>query len=149
MSGISDQVNRLQNKRRRTEFETCQSWLQIIDKLNQGLTDQKLDQGFANDILKDIATAVGVPVEPAEISKELESFKREKEAAANRKETAEVYFLEQVIELLSLERMLLEITCRSRISTYKGFGSLNAMIPKKNISSHSKLLLWYHSICDG
>ncbi|GMP56236.1 hypothetical protein CsSME_00020797 [Camellia sinensis var. sinensis] len=101
LSGISEQVNRLQNEMQRAEFEASQSQLQIVDKLNQGLTEQKLDQGFANDMLKEIAKVVGVPVEPSEISKELESFRREKEEASNRKERAEVFFLEQIIELLS------------------------------------------------
>jgi hypothetical protein len=95
LSRISDQVNRLQNEMQRVEFEASNSQLQIVDKLNQGLRDQKLDQGFANDMLEEIARAVGVPVEPSE------SFRREKEEAANRKERAEVFFLEQIIELLS------------------------------------------------
>lgn len=101
LSEISDQVHRLQNEMQRVEFEASRSQLDILDKLNQGLRDQKLDQGFANDMLEEIAMAVGVPVEPSEISKELASFRREKEEAANRKERAEVLFLEQVIELLS------------------------------------------------
>ncbi|KAI8004362.1 putative U-box domain-containing protein 42 [Camellia lanceoleosa] len=101
LSGISEQVNKLQNEMQRAEFEASQSQLQIVDKLNQGLTDQKLDHGFANDMLKEIARAVGVPVEHSEISKELDSFRREKEEAAYRKERAEVLFLEQIIELLS------------------------------------------------
>ncbi|KAG6727152.1 hypothetical protein I3842_02G116000 [Carya illinoinensis] len=85
----------------RVELEASHSQLQIVDKLNQGIRDQKRDQGFANDMLEEIARAVGVAVEPSEISKELASFRREKEEAANRKERAEVFFLEQVIELLS------------------------------------------------
>ncbi|KAK3190178.1 hypothetical protein Dsin_029739 [Dipteronia sinensis] len=101
LSEISDQVNRLQNEMQRVELEASHSQLQIVDKLNQGLRDQKLDQGFANDMLEEIAKAVGVPVEPSEISKELASFRKEKEEASNRKERAEVLFLEQVIELLS------------------------------------------------
>lgn len=101
LSRISDQVNRLQNEMQRVEFETSDSQLQIVDKLNQGLRDQKLDQAFANDMLEEIARAVGVPVEPSEISKELADFRREKEEASNRKERAEVFFLDQVIELLS------------------------------------------------
>ncbi|KAK0607875.1 hypothetical protein LWI29_021780 [Acer saccharum] len=101
LSGISDQVNRLQNEMQRVELEASHSQLQILDKLNQGLIDQKLDQGFANDMLEEIAKAVGVPFEHSEISKELASFRKEKEEASNRKERAEVLFLEQVIELLS------------------------------------------------
>nr|XP_043628700.1 U-box domain-containing protein 44-like [Erigeron canadensis] len=101
LSSISDQVSRLQNEMQRAEFTTCQSQNQILDKLNQGLASQKLDNGFANDIIEDIARAVGVMVDPSEIRKELDSFRRDKEEAENRKERAEVYFLEQVIELLS------------------------------------------------
>ncbi|XP_027363688.1 U-box domain-containing protein 44-like isoform X2 [Abrus precatorius] len=83
------------------EFEASQAQLQIVDKLNQGLREQKHDQAFANDMLEEIARAVGVPVEPSEISKELASIRREKEEAANRKERAECIFLEQIIQLLS------------------------------------------------
>ncbi|CDO99139.1 unnamed protein product [Coffea canephora] len=101
LSGMSEQVNRLQNEMQRAELEASHSQKRVVDKLNQALKDQIQDQEFANDMLKEIARAVGVPVEPAEISKELESFKREKEEAANRKEMAEVFFLEQVIKLLS------------------------------------------------
>ncbi|KAK2986085.1 hypothetical protein RJ640_011526 [Escallonia rubra] len=101
LSGMSDQVNRIQNEMQHVEFEASQGQLLILEKLNQGLRDQKLDEVFANDMLKQIAMAVGVSVEPLEISKELESFRREKEEAENRKERAEVLFLEQVIELLS------------------------------------------------
>ncbi|PIM98660.1 Ubiquitin--protein ligase [Handroanthus impetiginosus] len=101
LSGISDQVTRLQNEMQRAEFKAPQSRLQIVDKLNQGLSDQVFDKEFANDILEEIARAVGVPVEPTEISRELANFKREKEEAENRKERAEVLFLEQIIELLS------------------------------------------------
>ncbi|KAB2625500.1 U-box domain-containing protein 43-like [Pyrus ussuriensis x Pyrus communis] len=99
--GISDQVDRLQNEMQRVEIEASQSQLQVFDKLKQGLDDQTLDQGFANDMLAEIAMAVGVPLEPSEISKELADFRKEKEEAANRKERAEVFFLDQVIELLS------------------------------------------------
>ncbi|KAL8490931.1 hypothetical protein ACS0TY_022804 [Phlomoides rotata] len=101
LSGISDQVHRLQNEMQRAEFVSSKSRLQILDKLNQGISVQSFDKEFANDILNDIARAVGVPVEPLEISKELASFKKEKEEAENRKERADVLFMEQVIELLS------------------------------------------------
>ncbi|XP_054822608.1 U-box domain-containing protein 43-like [Prosopis cineraria] len=101
LSRISDQVDRLQNEMQRVEFEASQSQIQIVERLDQGLREQKQDQAFANDMLEEIARAVGVPVEPSEISKELASIRKEKEEAADRKERAEVFFLEQVIELLS------------------------------------------------
>ncbi|CAK8572137.1 unnamed protein product [Lathyrus sativus] len=101
LSRISDQVDKLQDEMQRVEFEASQSQLEIVDKLSQGLRDQKQDQAFANDILKEIAMAVGVPMEPSEIGKELASIRKEKEEAANRKEKAEFVFLEQIINLLS------------------------------------------------
>lgn len=101
LSGISDQVHRLQNEMQRAEFGASHSNEQIVDKLNRWISDQACDKEFANNMLMEIAKAVGVEVEPSEISKELASFKREKEEAENRKERAEVFFLEQVIELLS------------------------------------------------
>jgi len=39
-----------------------------------------------NNMLEEIARAVGVPVEPSEISKDLANIRWEKEEAANRKE---------------------------------------------------------------
>ncbi|KAI3945349.1 hypothetical protein MKW92_042264 [Papaver armeniacum] len=98
---ISAKVNTLQNEMQRAEFEASKAQIQIVEKLHQGLSAQKVDQSFANDMLKEIARVVGVPVEPAVISRELASFKREKEDAAVRKERLEEYFLKQVIELLS------------------------------------------------
>ena len=50
------------------EFEASQSNIKIVDKLNQGINDAILDQGFSNDMLEEIAMAVGVLVEPSEIS---------------------------------------------------------------------------------
>lgn len=96
--GISTQVKRLHNEMQTAEFESSLSQLQIVDKLTQGITDTRLDP---NEILKEIAKAVGVPVDPSEISKELESFRKEKEEAEVRKERAEAFFFEQVIALLS------------------------------------------------
>ncbi|OWM87830.1 hypothetical protein CDL15_Pgr019414 [Punica granatum] len=101
LTEISEQVDRLQNEMQRVELQTSRSQLQILDRLDQGIKDQKSDQAFANDILEEIAQVVGVPVEPSEISKELQSFRKEKEEAASRKERAEELFLGQVIELLS------------------------------------------------
>ncbi|KAK7393739.1 hypothetical protein VNO78_22303 [Psophocarpus tetragonolobus] len=101
LSIVSDQVNRLQNEMQTVEFEASQSQLQIVDKLNHGIREHKQDQAFGNDMLEEIARAVGLPVEPSEISKELACIRQEREEAATRKERAEFMFLEQIIELLS------------------------------------------------
>lgn len=52
-------------------------------------------------MLEEIAVAVGVPIEPSEISRELADFRKEKEEAAYNKQKADEFFLGQVIELLS------------------------------------------------
>lgn len=98
---IRDNVNRLQWEMQNAEFEASQSQLRIIDKLELGLREHRADQGFANDLIREIARALGIPVEPSEISKELASLRREKEEAAARKEKEEEAFMEQVIALLS------------------------------------------------
>uniref|UniRef100_A0A0D6R3I9 RING-type E3 ubiquitin transferase n=1 Tax=Araucaria cunninghamii TaxID=56994 RepID=A0A0D6R3I9_ARACU len=98
---IRDSVNRLQGEMQNAEFEASQAQLRIINKLELGVREHKTDQGFANDLIREIARAVGVPVEPSEINKELESFRREKEEAAERKVREEEAFMEQVIALLS------------------------------------------------
>ncbi|KAK7278386.1 hypothetical protein RJT34_23414 [Clitoria ternatea] len=137
LSRISDQVNRLQNNMQRVEFEASQTQIQVVDKLNQALREQKLDQAFANDMLEEIARAVGVPVEPSEIGKELDSIRKEKEEAANRKERAECVFLEQIIQLLSradaardyeeVERQYFE-----RVQVIEGYDSREKYIPPLN-----------------
>ncbi|KAK9140104.1 hypothetical protein Scep_009785 [Stephania cephalantha] len=101
LAEISEQVTRLHNEMQRAEFEASQTQVQIVEKLDEGLLKQKLDQGFANNMLEQIALAVGVPIVPSEISKELADFRREIEEAAVRKEREEEYFLGQVIKLLS------------------------------------------------
>lgn len=101
LADISETVNRLHIEMQKAEFVACQSQLQIVEKLDQGLQEQIVDQTFANIMIEEIARAVGVPIEPSEISKELDIFRKEKEEAAARKEQAEVLFLEQVTKLLS------------------------------------------------
>lgn len=101
LSDLSERMNRIHREMQKAEFEASQAQIRIVEKLDQGLRERKSDQTFANHMLEEIAKAVGVPIEPSEISEELASLKREKEEAAARKERAEEIFLEQVIELLS------------------------------------------------
>ncbi|KAL5702147.1 hypothetical protein ACHQM5_027398 [Ranunculus cassubicifolius] len=101
LTDISEQVNRLHYEMQRVELGPSQANLRIVQKLDQALKDQISNQGFANAMLEDILRAVGVPVEPIEINRELASFRQEIKEAAARKNRAEEYFLQQVIELLS------------------------------------------------
>ncbi|XP_024533623.1 U-box domain-containing protein 44 [Selaginella moellendorffii] len=98
---IRDNLLRVKNQFLSAEFQASETKLQILSKLEEGIRDHRTDQGFANDLIVAIAMAVGVPVEPSEINKELSSFKREKELLAERKQMQEQAFMEQVIDLLS------------------------------------------------
>eukprot|EP00249_Psilotum_nudum_P020562 c27758_g1_i3 orf=1199-4219(+) len=98
---INNNVNKLRDEMLNAEFQASQVKLQIIDKLELGLREHRTDQGFANDLIREIARAVGVPVEESQIRRELASFKREKEEAALRKQRVEEDFMAQVIALLS------------------------------------------------
>ena len=134
LADISETVNRLHIEMQKAEFVACQSQLKIVEKLDQGLQEHKVDQTFANIILEDIARAVGVPIEPSEISKELDIFRKEKEEAAARKEQAEVLFLEQVIKLLSRADAANdqeEVRARyyRRVQSIEGFDEQNECIP--------------------
>ncbi|CAJ2673929.1 unnamed protein product [Trifolium pratense] len=157
LSRISDQVNRLQSEMQRAEFEASQSQLDIVDKLNHGIKEQKLDQAFANDMLEEIARAVGVPVEPSEISKEIASIRWEKEEAANRKERAEVIFLEQIILLLSqadAARDYEEVKKQyfKRVQVIERYGSREKYIPPLNsflCSITGEVMIDPVSLCTG
>ncbi|GAU41767.1 hypothetical protein TSUD_13680 [Trifolium subterraneum] len=157
LSRISDQVNRLQIEMQRAEFEASQSQLDIVDKLNHGIKEQKLDQAFANHMLEEIARAVGVPVEPLEINKEIASIRWEKEEASNRKERAEVIFLEQIILLLSqadAARDYEEVKKQyfKRVQVIERYGSREKYIPPLNsflCSITGEVMVDPVSLCTG
>lgn len=99
---IRNNVEELKNQMLHAEYQASQQKLQIIDKIETGIKEHKTDQVFLNDLIREIACAVGVPVEDSsEIRKELANFKREKEEATERKERGEEAFMEQIIALLS------------------------------------------------
>ncbi|KAI5421591.1 hypothetical protein KIW84_045133 [Lathyrus oleraceus] len=137
ISRISDQVNRLQSGMQRAEFEASQSQHDIFDKLNHGIKEPNLDQAFVNDMLEEMARPVGVLVEPSEISKEIASIRWEKEEAANRKEIAEVIFLEQIILLLSQANTTSDFEevkkqYFQRVQVIERYGSREKYIPPLN-----------------
>lgn len=134
LSDISERVNRLHGEMQKAEFEASQAQLRIVEKLDQGLRERKSDQSFANNMLEEIARAVGVPVEPSEINEELASLKREKEEAGGRKERAEEIFLEQVIELLShadaaINQQEIEQHYQLRVQSIENYATHNVYIP--------------------
>lgn len=97
---IRNNVNKLKDQMLSAEFHASEQKLQVISKIEEGIGQHRTDQAFVNDLIREIARAVGVPAEDSEIRKELEKFKREKEEAAARKEREEEAFMEQIIALL-------------------------------------------------
>lgn len=98
---IQENVQKLQDEMVNTELQLGNLFTSTMTKLELGIREHTTDQGFANDLIFQIAHAVGVPVETTEIRKELASFKKEKDEAAARKERSEEMFMEQVLVLLS------------------------------------------------
>ncbi|KAL4200080.1 hypothetical protein AMTRI_Chr03g147910 [Amborella trichopoda] len=137
LADMSEKVNQLHHEMQKAEFKSSNSQLKIIDKLNQGILEHKTDQGFANDLVEEIARAVGVPIEPSEISREIASFKQEREEAALRKESEEVFFLQQVISLLSRadaakDEEEIEACYIRRVRTVEKYGGKGDFIPPFN-----------------
>lgn len=98
---IRDNVDKLRHQILSAEFRASEQELQIVNKIEMGLQQHQTDQGFVNDLIREIARAVGVPVEDTAIRKELESLQREKEDASLRKEREEEVYMEQILALLS------------------------------------------------
>lgn len=99
---IRNNVDKLKDQMIHAEYQASQQKLEIVDKIETGIREHKTDQAFLNDLIREIARAVGVPVEDSsEIRKELDYFKREKQEAAERKEREEEAFMAQIIALLS------------------------------------------------
>lgn len=98
---IRDNVDKLRNQILSAEFRASEQELRIVDKIEMGLRQHQTDQAFVNDLISEIARAVGVPVEDSAIRKELESLQREKEDASLRKEREEEVYMEQILALLS------------------------------------------------
>lgn len=99
---IRNNVDKLKDQMIHAEYQASQQKLEIVDKIEIGIRQHTTDQAFLNDLIRDIARAVGVPVEDSsEIRKELDYFKREKQEAAERKEREEEAFMEQIIALLT------------------------------------------------
>ncbi|KAH8951118.1 hypothetical protein BDL97_09G009800 [Sphagnum fallax] len=90
----------LQRDMQQVQFKAAVAEEAIMEKIETGIRDHRIDSEWANGLLLQIAQAVGVPVDPISLRQELESFKREKEEAQLRKSQAEAMQLHQIIELL-------------------------------------------------
>lgn len=103
---IGEHVHKLKDRMVTAEFEASAAQAHVMNELDRGLQENKTDQGFANDLLRDIAGAVGVPVAEDSLRGELASFKREMDEVAARKQDQEKAFMEQVIAILYRAEMV-------------------------------------------
>ncbi|KAH7421632.1 hypothetical protein KP509_13G068400 [Ceratopteris richardii] len=95
-------VENLKDQMIHAEYQASQQKLNIIEKIEMGIKEHKTDQSFLNELIKEIASAVGVQVEDSsEVKKVLENIRKEKEEAAELKQRDEEIFMEQIIALLS------------------------------------------------
>ncbi|KAK8935267.1 U-box domain-containing protein 43 [Platanthera zijinensis] len=140
LSAISEKVNRLQAAMQNVEYVASHSSLAILEKLDKGIREERHDHNFRNSMLEQIAS-VGVPIEPSEIKKELDSLRMEKEEAAARKEKQEEIFLKQVIELLSNDD---DVHAEERIR--KQYDLISNLVEKSRI--HNGMIKEYNaSLC--
>ncbi|KAI5076985.1 hypothetical protein GOP47_0009050 [Adiantum capillus-veneris] len=99
---IRNNVEKLKDQMIHVEYQASQQKLEIVEKIEMGIKEHKTDQAFVNDLIRQIACALGVAVEDSsEMKLILDDFRREKEEAAEKKEREEEAFMEQIIALLS------------------------------------------------
>ncbi|GLJ30952.1 hypothetical protein SUGI_0617450 [Cryptomeria japonica] len=98
---IREKTIALQKAMVNAQFKAAVKEEEIIDKINSGVKEHRIDSDYANEMLLLIARAVGVPVDPVSLKQELDEFKKEKEEAQLRKSQAEAMELQQIIAFLS------------------------------------------------
>ncbi|KAJ7535631.1 hypothetical protein O6H91_12G041200 [Diphasiastrum complanatum] len=95
-----DTTEKLLEDMQNAQFVAAVTEEAIVQKIETGIKERQVDSNFANELLMQIARAVGVPVDPSSLRQELEKFKKEKEEAELRKSQAEAMQLEQIVGLL-------------------------------------------------
>ncbi|EFJ33707.1 hypothetical protein SELMODRAFT_167271 [Selaginella moellendorffii] len=112
------------------QFKATLAGEEIVGMIENGVRTRRLDSNFSNDLLLQIAHAVGVPVNPVALRQELLQFKKEKEEIELHKDQAEAYQLEQIIGILNAADAA--TTAAEKESTYrrkKSFGGIHALPP--------------------
>ncbi|KDP28447.1 hypothetical protein JCGZ_14218 [Jatropha curcas] len=99
-SGIIEEIAKLRDSMQRAEFKAAIAEEEILEKIESGIQERKVDRSYANNLLASIAEAVGISTERAALKKEFEEFKSEIENAQLRKDQAEAIQMAQIIALL-------------------------------------------------
>ncbi|KAI9073215.1 hypothetical protein K1719_044824 [Acacia pycnantha] len=84
----------------KAEFKTSVAEEKILEKIDSGIVENSVGRSDANNLLIQIAEAVGVTAERSTLKKELEDFKIEIENCRLRKDLAEALYMDQIIALL-------------------------------------------------
>ncbi|XP_057997034.1 U-box domain-containing protein 24 isoform X2 [Hevea brasiliensis] len=99
-SGIIDEIAKLRDSMQRAEFKAAIAEEEILEKIESGIQERNVDRSYANNLLAQIAEAVGMSTERAALKKEFEDFRNEIENAQLRKDQAEAIQMAQIIALL-------------------------------------------------
>ncbi|MCO5582336.1 hypothetical protein L7F22_036230 [Adiantum nelumboides] len=98
---VRDNVDKLRQRMLDVEFQTSERKLLIVEKIETDLRQRRSDEVAMNNLIMDIAAAVGLPSEVAERNKVLESLQMEIEEASADKKKEEVFYMEQILTLLA------------------------------------------------
>ncbi|CAI0469963.1 unnamed protein product [Linum tenue] len=99
-SGIFEDITGLCDEMQRAEFKASVAEEEILERIESGIQERKVDRSYANSLLAQIAETVGISNERFVLKKELEEFKDEIENAKLRKDQAEAIQMDQIIALL-------------------------------------------------
>ncbi|XP_059434015.1 U-box domain-containing protein 44-like isoform X2 [Corylus avellana] len=99
-SGIKSQVSKLTKDMLDSEYRAAVTEEEILAKIQLGIQERNGDRSYANNLLVQIAEAVGISTEQSELKKEFEEFKREREDATLHNDFPEALQMEQIIALL-------------------------------------------------
>ncbi|CAN0889499.1 U-box domain-containing protein 24 [Linum grandiflorum] len=99
-SGVIEEITDLCVQMQRAEFKAAVAEEEILEKIESGIQERKVDRSYANSLVAQIAQAVGISNEQSALKKELEEFKDEVENTRLRKDQAEAIQMDQIIALL-------------------------------------------------
>ncbi|CAN1157098.1 U-box domain-containing protein 24 [Linum perenne] len=99
-SGVIEDVMDLCDQMQRAEYKAAVAEEEILEKIESGIQERKVDRSYANSLVAQIAQAVGISNEQSALKKELEEFKDEVENTRLRKDQAEAIQMDQIIALL-------------------------------------------------
>ncbi|PKI53884.1 hypothetical protein CRG98_025678, partial [Punica granatum] len=98
--GIREKIDSLCKKMLEAEYSAALSEEEILLKIESGIRERRMDRAYANDLMAQIAEAIGIDHENLAIRKEFEEFRKEIQDVEVRKDRAEQLQMEQIIALL-------------------------------------------------